>query len=109
LPESYLDLLGRSNGVESCVNDSGGDVLTLWAASELARKNREYQVQQWLPTVLAFGSDGGGDAIAFQRLPASDPEQWPVVRVGFGDLDPGALVVLAPGFGPWVANGCRLG
>jgi hypothetical protein len=54
-----------------------------------------------VPELLAIGSDGGGDAIGFDRAASSNPELWPVVRIGFGNLDRVDFVHLASGFQDW--------
>jgi hypothetical protein len=100
LPLSYLDFLAQSNGAESCEIDKTGACLVLWSAQEVQELNEAYGIQRYLPTFLAIGSDGGDDAIGFNRT-TDDPEKWPVVRVGFGSLEQSACRLLASGFREW--------
>src|SRR5436309_3340249 len=94
LPASYLGFLGMCVGAESCFHDRDGDCLVLWSSWEIAELNAAYQVARWVPELLVIGSDGGDDAIGFDRGVSLNPELWPVVRIGFGNLDKGAFVVL---------------
>lgn len=108
LPPSYLQFLTASNGAESCVNDIGGDCLALWSCSEIPEMNEAYQIARYVPELLVIGSDGGDCAIGFDRKGMSVSESWPVVRIGFGNLDRSDFVSLASGFRVWQAGGFRL-
>jgi hypothetical protein len=101
LPRSYLAFLSESDGAESCVHDRDGDCLALWSAREVPKLNGAYQVARWLPEFLSIGSDGGDSAVGFDRAAAPDPEAWPVVRIGFGNLDRSGFVHVAVGFREW--------
>lgn len=57
----------------------GEDYLILWGAEELAQFNREYEVQEYAPGLVLFGSDGGGEGFAFDTR--SSPPQ--IVQVPF--------------------------
>src|SRR3974390_2114178 len=83
LPDSYLAILATSDGVECGIHDKDGDCLVLWPTGQLPKLNSDYEIQRWLPEVIVIGSDGGGEAIGFDRSTASDPELWPVVRIPF--------------------------
>src|SRR6516164_8627856 len=37
----------------------------LWAPSEVEQLNRDYHVQEFAPGFLGFGSNGGGELLAF--------------------------------------------
>ena len=62
LPDDYRSFLGRFNGGEGFI---GKHYLILWKAEELAKLNRDYQVHEYAPRFLMFGSTGGGDGFAF--------------------------------------------
>src|ERR1043166_36209 len=81
LPQSYLDFLALCNGAESCINDRNGDCLVLWSTNEIAELNDAYSIPHYLPEFLAIGSDGGDDAVGFDRR-GSTPNEWPIVRIG---------------------------
>jgi cell wall assembly regulator SMI1 len=62
LPEDYRGFLTRYNGGEGFI---GRHYLILWKAEELHQFNRDYQVSEYAPGFLMFGSTGGGDGFAF--------------------------------------------
>jgi SMI1 / KNR4 family (SUKH-1) len=72
LPPDYTDFFRRFNGGEGFV---GNEYLMLWKLEDLDQFNREYEVAEYLPDVLLFGSDGGGEAYGFQT------GVWEVIRV----------------------------
>lgn len=43
----------------------GGDYAELWSIDELESYNEEYEVLQQAPGLILFGSNGGGEAFAF--------------------------------------------
>ena len=43
----------------------GNQYLILWRATELMEFNREYEAAKYAPSLLLFGSNGGGEAFAF--------------------------------------------
>lgn len=62
LPSEYREFLVQMNGGEGFV---GEDYLILWSADELAQFNREYEVKDYAPGLVLFGSNGGGEGFAF--------------------------------------------
>jgi hypothetical protein len=76
LPAEYREFLRQMNGGEGFF---GEDYLILWSADELAQFNREYEVENYAPGLVLFGSDGGGEGFAFdtRNSPA------PIVQVPF--------------------------
>jgi hypothetical protein len=108
LPASYLTFLTAADGTEWCINDQGGDCLALWRAREISELNQAYEIPRYLPDLMAIGSNGGDDAIGFDRASSSDPEYWAIVRIGFGNLDRADLVRLATGFRQWLSRGCSI-
>jgi len=81
LPRDYVAFLNISNGGEGLVGES--QYVILWRVQELAKMNRAYEVEQYAPGLLVFGSDGGGEAYGFdtRRRP------WRVVRVPFVGME----------------------
>jgi len=65
LPEDYLSFMRRCNGGEGYIGD---EYLMLWRLGELEKFNREYEVHEYIPDVLLFGSTGGGDAYGFRTI-----------------------------------------
>lgn len=62
LPTEYKEFLRRQNGGEGFI---GSAYAMLWRAEELLEMNKNYQVHECAPGLLLFGSDGGGEAFAF--------------------------------------------
>ena len=76
LPGEYVHFLTRSNGGEGFVNRA---YVILWRVEELLDFNVGYEVSLNAPGLFLFGSDGGGEAFAFDRR---RPEMS-IVRVPF--------------------------
>lgn len=62
LPADYQAFLQQHNGGEGFI---GKHYLILWKAQELAEFNKRYEVPQYAPGFVMFGSTGGGDGFAF--------------------------------------------
>lgn len=62
LPSDYVKFVSSFDGGEGFI---GNHYLVLWGAIELAILNREYEFSEYAPELIAFGSDGGGEAFAF--------------------------------------------
>jgi SMI1/KNR4 family protein SUKH-1 len=62
LPESYFAFLSRANGGEGLIGDR---YVQLWRAEELAEMNCAYKTAEFFPNFFFIGSDGGGEAYAF--------------------------------------------
>lgn len=77
LSGEYLEFLRLTNGGEGYIGSSA--YVILWGIEELASANMAYQVQKFVPGLLIFGSDGGGEAYGFDTRVA----HWPIVQVPF--------------------------
>lgn len=62
LPDDYISFLKKSNGGEGFIDD---EYIILWKAEELILFNKEYQVSEYVDDVFFIGSNGGGEAIAY--------------------------------------------
>ena len=80
LPGEYLDFLRQHNGGEGFV---GENYVVFWKAEELAQFNREYEVKQYAPGIILFGSDGGGEGYGFDTQVVG----MPIVRIPFIGMD----------------------
>jgi len=71
LPEGYMRFLQFANGGEGFIG--ANTYAILWRIEELLSMNREHQVSEYAPGLFVFGSDGGGEAFAFdlRSQPAS--------------------------------------
>ena len=69
LPEDYAQFLQQADGGEGFV---GNSYVILWHVGELLELNRAYQVVEYAPGLFLFGSDGGGEAFAFDTRTAAN-------------------------------------
>lgn len=76
LPRDYVDFLKTANGGEGTI---GAAYIRLWGVEDIIRLNRGYEVQEFLPGLLVFASNGGGGAFAFDTR--HDP--WTILGVEF--------------------------
>lgn len=81
LPNDYLELLSVTNGGEGFIGKNS--YVILWGVEELATMNQSYQVQEYAPGLLIFGSDGGGEAYGFDTR----MQLWHIVQVPFVGMD----------------------
>src|SRR5438876_10095853 len=77
LPRDYVEFLQRSDGGEGFIGPNA--YVILWQLSELVELNNAYQVEEYAPGLLIFGSNGGGEAYAFDTLASA----MPIVSVPF--------------------------
>jgi hypothetical protein len=78
LPKSYLAFLKRSNGGEGFVGDR---YIQLWRAEQLVEMNSGYKTAAFFPNLLFIGSNGGGEAYAFD-VSRSDATVFAVPFIG---------------------------
>lgn len=76
LPEDYAQFLQQADGGEGFVGDA---YVIFWRLGELLEMNSAYQVDKYAPGLFLFGSDGGGEAFAFDMR----DETKPIVSVPF--------------------------
>jgi cell wall assembly regulator SMI1 len=79
-PPDYLEFIALSDGAEG---DARGQYLQLWPLKQVLESQAAYQVTEFAPGLLLFGSDGGGEAFGFDCR--SVP--WKVVQIPFIPLD----------------------
>lgn len=94
-PDDYSAFMRSTDGGEGWV---GENYVAFWSASELVEYNRGYGVAEYAPNLVIFGSDGGGEAFAFDR--STQPPS--IVMVPFIGLD--APVPQGPTFGDFIAR-----
>jgi hypothetical protein len=96
LPGDYVAFLKGHNGGEGFIgNDS---YVILWAVEELESFNREYEVGSCCPELLLIGSNGGGEAYAFDKR--STP--WCVVQVPFIGMDYSLCEIIGSSFSEFI-------
>jgi len=65
-PSDYKTFMAARDGGEGFI---GGQYLILWRVGELIEFNRDYEVEKYAPGLVFFGSNGGGEAFAFDARP----------------------------------------
>lgn len=95
LPEDYAKFLRERDGGEGFIGDA---YLILWRLGELVELNKAYQVTEYAPGLFLFGTNGGGEAYAFDTR--SDAK--PIVSVPFVGMDLKSVHTVAPNFGSFV-------
>ena len=91
LPQDYRQFLQGTNGGHGWI---GENYVMLWGADQLAEYNMSYQVEEYAPGLVLFGSDGGGEGFAFDSR--TDPAT--VVMVPFVGMSLADTIAVAPGF-----------
>jgi hypothetical protein len=92
LPEDYAKFLQEANGGEGFVGPNA--YVILWRGEDLMSMNDAYHVREYAPGLVLFGSDGGGEAFAFNMR----ADGKPIVSVPFIGLDRAAARPLASNF-----------
>lgn len=80
LPIEYKEFLRQQNGGEGFI---GSAYVMLWRAEELPAMNKSYQINEYAPGLFLFGSDGGGEAFAFDTR----KDAKPIVSVPFVGME----------------------
>jgi|ERR1017187_595541 hypothetical protein len=78
LPESYFAFLTRANGGEGFINNR---YVRLWRAEQLSEMNLGYKTAEFFPNLFFIGSNGGGEAYAFD-LSGTDATVFEVPFIG---------------------------
>src|SRR5262249_55673802 len=91
LPDDYVQLLHQMNGGEGFIGSK--EYLILWPIEELLKLNKEYEVAEYAPDLFLFGSNGGGEAYAFDKR-----SKHSIVAVPFVGMDVSLTQMQAPSF-----------
>jgi hypothetical protein len=91
LPEDYSEFLTKYGSGEGFI---GSHYCILWHATELAQFNSEYEFFKYAPQLVAFASNGGGEAFAFdiRAMP------FQIVQVPFIGMSLADAKLVASGF-----------
>lgn len=94
LPEKYLDFLRFTNGGEG---ELGIDpwYFQVWPAEEVIDSNRNYGVQEYIPGFFAFGTNGGGELLAFDMRHEDERRVFMIPMIPMSESD---AVEIAPDF-----------
>jgi hypothetical protein len=82
LPSEYREFLRFTDGGEGFIGPNS--YAMLWKINDLLQFNKEYAVAEYAPGLLLFGSNGGGEAFAFDLRAEG---RNPVVSVPFIGMD----------------------
>jgi hypothetical protein len=66
LPSDYRTMMSKVNGGEA---EFGESWIVMWRAQELVERNADYKVQEFAPGFTFFGSNGAGEAYAWDWRP----------------------------------------
>jgi hypothetical protein len=99
LPDSYFALLGVTNGGEGDLGVEPGWFVP-WRTEDVLLNNREYQIAESAPGLFGFGSNGGGECLAFDLRDggAGRIVMVRIVMVPFIGMDLQEVVVIADHF-----------
>ncbi len=97
LPSSFVAFFKRANGGEGFV---GRRYVQLWRAEDLIERNKGYRVAEFAPDFFLIGSDGGGEAYAFD-LSSLDSA---VLEIPFIPLDHRESRRIADSFDSFIAR-----
>jgi hypothetical protein len=64
LPQDYIEYMENNNGYTGLLNEEYYDI---WKLEDIISMNNNYQVQEFFPNLIYFGSNGGGEAFAFDK------------------------------------------
>lgn len=98
LPEEYLALLLYSNGGEGELAVEPG-WFQLWPAEKVIELNEGYGVGKNAPGFFGFGSNGGGEMLAFDTR---KNKSWKVVMIPFIPMTTEDAIVIADDFKAFV-------
>jgi hypothetical protein len=96
LPNEYKAFLKTTNGGEGFIGKNS--YVMLWAVEELLELNESYAVDEFAPGLLIFGSNGGGEAYAFDTR----SKNMEIVQVPFVGMDLDLLQNLAVTFDDFI-------
>ena len=96
LPEQYVNLLLLTNGYEGFI---GKSYISLWKIEELVELNDAYGVKEFAPNLVLFGSDGGGEAYAFDAS-----KDMVIINIPFIGLGLEKESILAETFNEFIKN-----
>jgi hypothetical protein len=94
LPEDYLALLRYSDGGEGSLGLECGWFL-LWPSTEVLELNKGYEIEEHIPGFFGFGSNGGGELLAFDTR---GDKPWKVVMIPFIPMSEKEAIVIAKDF-----------
>lgn len=98
LPQEYIAFLQFSNGGAGSLGIHPG-WFQLWAAEEVIKMNEGYEIDKNLPGYFGFGSNGGGELLAFEMIQG---KPWKVVMIPFIPMEVDEAITIANDFEEFV-------
>jgi hypothetical protein len=98
LPESYLTLLSLINGASGPLGIQPG-WFQLWEAENVVNYNKGYSVHEDLPGYFGFGSNGGGELLAFRM---DDGEPYKIYMIPFIPMEAEEAILIADCFDTFI-------
>jgi len=98
LPEDYLRFLKLSNGGEGELGVEPG-WFVLWLAETVIENNDGYEVHKWIPGFFGFGSNGGGELLAFDTRTA---QPWKIYMIPFIPMEETEAILVAESFADFI-------
>ncbi len=97
LPAQYVEFMKCTNGVDGFI---GNSYIQIWKVEEMTFLNDENAVNEFAPGLVLFGSDGGGEAFAFDAR----TEEMPIVNVPFVGMGLDVVRICAPTFNQFLLS-----
>jgi hypothetical protein len=66
IPPDYISYFAGDGPKEGALRVQPG-WFQLWAPNQIEKLNQDYEVQEYAPEFLGFGSSGGGEMLAFDE------------------------------------------
>ncbi len=64
LPQDYIEYMKNTNGYTGMIKEEYYDI---WGLEDIVSGNNDYHVQEFFPNLIYFGSNGGDEALAFDK------------------------------------------
>ena len=96
IPREYREFLTVTDGGEGFLQDES--FVQLWPVDELVSLNKAYQIEEYCPGLLLYGSTGGGEAFAFDRRSKSAE----ILALPFIGMEESAIEKVAPDFAAFI-------
>ena len=70
LPQQYLDYIASGGDTEFEIDAEFGSYIILEPLDDIEQFNQDIEINKYAPGFIAFASDGGGEAFAFNEQAA---------------------------------------
>ncbi|MCF6285264.1 MAG: SMI1/KNR4 family protein [Candidatus Hydrogenedentes bacterium] len=93
VPDDYLELISEATYVE--IEHDDGQYIRIWAPGDCVESYKSYKIDEYIPTAVPIGDDGGGEIILY----VDGGRGFGLYHVNAGDLDLDEAV--------WIASSLR--